>query len=176
MCIDFKDLNKACPKDCYPLPEIDSKVDSLAPYRLKCFLDAYKGYHQKQMAPEDEAKTTFITDEGVFCYTKMPFGLKHAGVTYQRLMDKVFHEQIGKKYGCICGWPFHQEQEREDHVGWYCEDLPNLKEKLKPGKCSFGVEEGKFLGVVVTKEGVQANPDKVQAVIKMPSPKTLKDV
>ena len=83
MCIDYKDLNKACPKDCYPLPEIDLKVDSLAPYRFKCFLDAYKGYHQIQMAKEDEDKTAFRTDMGTFCYTKMPFGLKNAGATYQ---------------------------------------------------------------------------------------------
>src|ERR1044071_9546641 len=62
MCVDYKDLNKACPKDYYPLPEIELKVDSLAPYRFKCFLDAYKGYHQIQMAKEDEDKTAFRTD------------------------------------------------------------------------------------------------------------------
>ncbi|XP_022032871.1 uncharacterized protein LOC110933979 [Helianthus annuus] len=72
MCIDFKDLNKACPKDAYPLPEIDLKVDSLVPYRFKCFLDAYKGYHQIKMSKEDEEKTAFHTDVGIFCYTKMP--------------------------------------------------------------------------------------------------------
>ena len=80
MCVDYKDLNKACPKDNYPLPEIDLKVDSLAPYRFKCFLDAYKGYHQIQMAAEDEDKTAFRTDMGAFCYTKMPFGLKNEGL------------------------------------------------------------------------------------------------
>ncbi|XP_022032903.1 uncharacterized protein LOC110934016 [Helianthus annuus] len=74
MCVDFSDLNNACPKDCYPLPEIDLKIDSLSRFRLKCFLDAYKGYHQIQMALEDEDKTAFITNEGLFCYTKMPFG------------------------------------------------------------------------------------------------------
>jgi hypothetical protein len=74
MCIDFKDLNKACPKDCYPLPEIDLKVDSLAGYKWKCFLDAYKGYHQIQMNREDESKIAFYTNEGIFCHRKMPFG------------------------------------------------------------------------------------------------------
>ena len=96
MYVDYKDLNKACPKDCYPLPEIDLKVDSLAPFRFKCFLDAYKGYHQVQMAKEDEDKTTFRTDMSIFCYTKMPFGLKNAGATYQRLMDNAFSKQIGR--------------------------------------------------------------------------------
>ncbi|KAJ0920231.1 putative nucleotidyltransferase, Ribonuclease H [Helianthus annuus] len=78
MCIDFKDLNKACPKDCYPLPEIDLKVDSLAGFHFKCFFDAYKGYHHIQMKKEDEEKTAFHTDKGIFCYQKMPFGLKNA--------------------------------------------------------------------------------------------------
>ncbi|KAK1418215.1 hypothetical protein QVD17_27358 [Tagetes erecta] len=73
MCVDFKDLNKACPKDCYPLPEIDLKVDSLTGHSLKCFLDAYKGYHQVQMKPEDEEKTAFHTTSGIYCYKKMPF-------------------------------------------------------------------------------------------------------
>ncbi|XP_022042331.1 uncharacterized protein LOC110945001 [Helianthus annuus] len=96
MCIDFKDLNKACPKDAYPLPEMDFKVDSLVPYRYKCFLDAYKGYHQIKMSKEDEEKMAFHTDVGIFCYTKMPFGLRNAGATYQRLMDKAFETQIGR--------------------------------------------------------------------------------
>nr|GEY65356.1 reverse transcriptase domain-containing protein [Tanacetum cinerariifolium] len=88
MCVDFTDLNRACPQDCYPLPEIDWKVESLCGYPFKCFLDAYKGYHQIQLADADEEKTAFHTGQGVYCYTKMPFGLKNAGATYQRLMDK----------------------------------------------------------------------------------------
>ncbi|KAD4586584.1 hypothetical protein E3N88_24185 [Mikania micrantha] len=96
MCIYYKDLNRACPKDNYPLPEIDLKVDSLAEFPVKCFLDAYKVYHQVQMAEEDENKTAFHTDIGIFCYKKMPFGLKNAGATYQRMMDIVFKDQIGK--------------------------------------------------------------------------------
>ncbi|GKA25683.1 reverse transcriptase domain-containing protein [Tanacetum coccineum] len=96
MCVDFKDLNKACPKDGYPLPEIDWKVESLCGYPFKCFLDAYKGYHQIKMAKEDEEKTAFITSQGIFCYSKMSFGLKNAGATYQRLVDRAFQKQIGR--------------------------------------------------------------------------------
>ncbi|GJS75347.1 reverse transcriptase domain-containing protein [Tanacetum coccineum] len=95
MCVDFKDLNNACPKDCYPLPEIDWKIESLCGYPFKCFLDAYKGYHQIKMAKEDEEKMTFTINQGIFCYSKMPFGLKNAGATYQRLVDKAFQRQIG---------------------------------------------------------------------------------
>nr|GEY66748.1 reverse transcriptase domain-containing protein [Tanacetum cinerariifolium] len=90
-----KDLNKACPQVCYPLPEIDWKVESICGYPFKCFLDAYKGYHQIQMAEQDEEKTAFHTSHGVFCYTKMPFGLKNAGATYQRLVDKAFDKKNG---------------------------------------------------------------------------------
>ncbi|GJR13539.1 reverse transcriptase domain-containing protein, partial [Tanacetum coccineum] len=96
MCVNFKDLNKACPQDGYPLPEIDWKVESLCRYPLKCFLDAYKGYHQIKMAEEDEEKTAFITSQGIFCYTKMSFSLKNAGATYQRLVNRAFQKQIGR--------------------------------------------------------------------------------
>nr|GEW12163.1 reverse transcriptase domain-containing protein [Tanacetum cinerariifolium] len=84
-------------KDCYPLPEIDWKVESLCAYPFKCFLDAYKGYHQIQLAESDEEKTTFHTGQKVYCYTKMPFGLKNAGTTYQRVVDKAFDYQIAKR-------------------------------------------------------------------------------
>ncbi|GKC48397.1 reverse transcriptase domain-containing protein [Tanacetum coccineum] len=96
MCVDFTDINKACPKDCYSLPKIDWKVESLLGFCLKCFLDAYKGYHHIQIAEEDEDKTAFFAGEGVYCYRKMPFGLKNTGATYQRLVDKVFNDQIGR--------------------------------------------------------------------------------
>ncbi|XP_027158226.1 uncharacterized protein LOC113759845 [Coffea eugenioides] len=87
MCVDFTDLNKACPKDCYPLPKVDTLVDSAMGYEVLCFLDAFKGYHQIGMSPEDQEKTAFYTDQGTYCYTTMPFGLKNAGATYQRLVN-----------------------------------------------------------------------------------------
>ncbi|GJR30051.1 reverse transcriptase domain-containing protein, partial [Tanacetum coccineum] len=96
MYVDFTDLNKACPQDCYPLQEIDWKVESLCGYPFKCFLDAYKGYHQIHMAESDEEKTAFHTSQGVYCYTKMPFGFKNVGTTYQWLVDKAFDSQVGQ--------------------------------------------------------------------------------
>lgn len=94
MCVDFKDTNKACPKDGYPLQKIDWQMESLCGFTFKCFLDAYKGYHQSQIAEEDEEKTSFITNKGIFCYKKMPFRLRNAGATYQRLVDTAFKNQI----------------------------------------------------------------------------------
>ena len=84
LCIDFTDLNKACPKDPFPLPRIDQIVDSTVGCDLLCFLDAFSGYHQIKMAVEDEDKTAFITPEGCYCYICMPFGLKNTGATFQR--------------------------------------------------------------------------------------------
>nr|KYP55571.1 Transposon Ty3-I Gag-Pol polyprotein [Cajanus cajan] len=96
MCVDYTDLNKACPKDSYPLPSIDRLVDGASGHALLSFLDAYSGYNQIVMYPPDEVHTSFITDHTNYCYRVMPFGLKNAGATYQRLMDKVFHQQIGR--------------------------------------------------------------------------------
>lgn len=83
MCVYFIDLNKACPKDHFPLPQIDQLIDSTAGCELLTFLDAYSRYHQISMAKEDEEKTMLITPFGVFYYIKIPFGLINTGSTYQ---------------------------------------------------------------------------------------------
>ncbi|RDX75844.1 hypothetical protein CR513_44234, partial [Mucuna pruriens] len=96
MCTDYTDLNKACPKDSYPLPGIDKLVDNVVGFTFLSFMDAYFGYNQIRMHPNDEEKTTFIIEEGAFCYQVMPFVLKNAGATYQHLMDKIFKEILGR--------------------------------------------------------------------------------
>ncbi|KAL5580502.1 hypothetical protein UlMin_012944 [Ulmus minor] len=95
VCIDFTDLNKACPKDSFPLPHIDMLVDATAGHELLSFMDAFSGYNQILMHPDDQEKTTFITERGIFCYKVMPFGLKNAGATYQRLVNKMFADYLG---------------------------------------------------------------------------------
>ncbi|GJU06327.1 reverse transcriptase domain-containing protein [Tanacetum coccineum] len=179
MCVDFKDLNKACPKDGYPLPEIDWKVESLCGYPFKCFLDAYKGYHQIKMAKEDEEKTAFITSQGIFCYSKMPFGLKNAGITYQRLVDKAFQKKIGwnlEAYVDDLVIKSCTEQEVIRDVEETFRTLRKINMKLNPKKCTFGMKEGVFLGYKVNSNGLMVCPDKVEAVLSLPSPKCLKDV
>ena len=94
MCVDFMDLNRACPKDSYPLPRIDTLVDLTAKHELLSFMDALSGYNQIKMKEEDQEKTSFITSQGLFCYKVMPIGLKNAGATYQRLMNKMFAHQL----------------------------------------------------------------------------------
>ncbi|GJS95089.1 reverse transcriptase domain-containing protein [Tanacetum coccineum] len=179
MCVDFKDLNKACPKDGYPLPEIDWKVESLCGFPFKCFLDAYKGYHQIQMAEEDEEKIAFITNQGIFCYTKMPFGLRNAGATYQRLVDKTFHGQIGRNLEVYVDDLVIKSRTEDEIVRNIEETFKTLRKinmKLNLKKCTFGVEEGMFLGYQVNTKGIKICPDKVDAVLSLQSPKCLKDV
>jgi hypothetical protein len=89
MCIDFTDLNKACPKDEFPLPRIDSHVNAAASSELMSLLDCYSGYHQIWMKKEDEPKTSFITSSGNYCYLQMPEGLKNAGGSFSRMIAKV---------------------------------------------------------------------------------------
>jgi len=96
MCVDFTDLNKACPKDSFPLPRIDLLVDSTSGHELLSFMDAFSGYNQIYMEEADQEKTAFITDRGLYCYKMMPFGLKNAGATYQRLVNRMFRNQIGR--------------------------------------------------------------------------------
>ncbi|GJZ17319.1 reverse transcriptase domain-containing protein [Tanacetum coccineum] len=179
MCVDFKDLNKACPKDGYPLPEIDWKVESLCGFPFKCFLDAYKGYHQIQMVKEDKEKTTFITSQGIFCYTKMPFGSTNAGETYQRLVDKAFHKHIGKNlevYVDDLVIKIHTKDEIVRDIKETFKTLREINMKLNPKKCTFRVEEGMFLGYKVNTKGLKVCPDKMEAVLSLPSLKCFKVV
>ena len=94
--MDFTDLNEACPKNSFPLPRIDQLVDSIAGHKLLMFIDALLGYNQIKMAEEDQEKTTFFTSQGLYCYKIMPFRLKNARATYQRLVNRIFRKQIGR--------------------------------------------------------------------------------
>ncbi|GJS22592.1 reverse transcriptase domain-containing protein [Tanacetum coccineum] len=179
MYVDFKDLNKACPKDGYMLPEIDWKVESLCGYPFKCFLDANNGYHQIQMAEEDEEKTAFITSQGIFYYSKMSFGLKNAGATYQRLVDKAFQKQIGRNLEVYVDDLVIKSRTEKEVIRDIEETFRTLREinmMLNPKKCAFGVREGTFFGYKVDADGLRVCPNKVEAVLNLPSPRCLKDV
>ena len=96
MCVDFIDLNNACPKDSFPLPRIDQLVDSTIGHKLLTFMDAFLGYNQILMKEEDQEKTAFVTSQGLYCYKVMSFGLKNVGTNYQRLVNQMFTKQIGR--------------------------------------------------------------------------------
>ncbi|MBJ2390668.1 RNA-directed DNA polymerase, partial [Salmonella enterica subsp. enterica serovar Corvallis] len=179
MCIDFTDLNKACPKDDFPLPRIDQLVDSTSGCELLSFLDAYSGYHQINMCKTDEEKTSFITPYGTYCYVKMPFGLKNAGATFQRLMQKTFSPQLGRNLEAYVDDLVVKSINTGDHIPDLQETFNNLRRhnlKLNPEKCVFGVSAGKLLGFLVSARGIEANPAKIAAIDQMRPPTTNKKV
>ena len=96
VCVDFTDLNKACPNDPFPMPKIDQLVDAIVGHPQMSFLDAFQGYHQIPLALDDQEKTAFVTPIGNYHYKVMPFGLKNAKSTYQRMMTRMFESQLGK--------------------------------------------------------------------------------
>jgi BarA-like signal transduction histidine kinase len=179
ICVDFTDLNKACPKDSYPLPRIDQRVDSTVGHKLLSFMDAFSGYNQIRMTEEDQEKTAFITSRGLFCYKAMPFGLKNTGATYQKLVNKMFHDQIGRNVEVYVDDMLVKRKKDENHLADLKETFQALRRynmKLNPAKCVFGVSSGKFLGFMVLQHGIEANPDKIKAILEMSPPKTVKEV
>ncbi|KAL0438965.1 UNVERIFIED_CONTAM: hypothetical protein Slati_2379500 [Sesamum latifolium] len=135
MCIDFRDLNKAYPKDFYPLPRIDQLVDSTSGCKLLSMMDASQGYHQIMLAPEDRKRVSFITSAGTVCYVAMPFGLKNAGATYQCLVNKIFRPQIGRDVEVYVGDMLFKNKEARNYVdleGVLC--LEKIQTEAQSGK------------------------------------------
>ena len=168
VCIDFTNFNKACPKDSFPLPHIDRLVEATAGHELLSFMDAFSGYNQILMNPDDQEKTSFITKRGTYCYKVMPFGLKNAGATYQRLVNKMFSTQLGRTMEVYIDDMLVKSSKANDHVLQLQECFNILNKfgmKLNPTKCTFGVASGEFLGYLVTERGIEANPKQIAALI-----------
>ena len=179
VCIDFTDLNKACPKDDYIMPRVDDLVMRTAGFELLSFMDGYAGYNQIPMRESDEVKTSFITEIGTFCYKRMPFGLKNAGATYQKLVDTMFRDRIQKNMEVYIDDMLVKSVTEDEHITDLQETFKTLKQygmKLNPEKCAFGVSSGKFLGFLVSKRGIEACPTQIRALVEMPSPRTKKQV
>ena len=179
LCIDFTDINKACSKDSFPLPRIDLIVDATAGHELLSFMDAFSGYNQISMDPNDQEKTSFVTAQGTYCYRVMPFGLKNVGATYQRLVNWMFQKQIGTTMEVYIDDMLVKSTTAKLHIAHLSEAFQILRKynmKLNPAKCAFGVSAGKFLGFIVNHRGIEANPDKIKVVLDMPPPSGIKEV
>ena len=153
MCVDFRDLNKASPKDDFPLPHIDVLVDNTADHARLSFMDGFSGYNQIKMAPEDMEKTSFITPWGTYYYKVMPFGLKNAGATYQRAATTLLHDMIHKKVEVYVDDMIVKAKDREGHTPTlrkFFKRIKHYKLRLNPKKCTFGVTSGKLLGFIVS--------------------------
>jgi hypothetical protein len=176
MCIDFTDLNKACPKDKFPLPRIDSLMDAAATLELMSLLDCFLVYHQIWMK-EDEPKTSFITPSGTYCYLWMPEGLKNAGGNFSRMTAKVLNSQISRNVLTYVDDIIVKSTKQEHHVADLQETFANFRRvglKLNPEKCVFGVKKQKVLGCLVSTKGIKANPSKIEAILRMEPPKSQK--
>ena len=147
VCVDFTDLNKACPKDPFPMPWKDQLVDATAGHPWMSFLDAFQGYHQIPLALEDQEKTAFVTPTGNYHYKVMPFGLKNAGSTYQRMMTRMFELQLGKNIEIYIDGMVVKSKLVSDHLG----DLGDIfdvlrrhKLRLNASKCSLTWDQASF--------------------------------
>ncbi|KAK8946755.1 hypothetical protein KSP39_PZI006372 [Platanthera zijinensis] len=155
------------PKRQLPLPMIDQLVDATSGHERLSFMDAYSGYNQIKMNLADEEHTTFRTDMGVYCYTVMPFGLKNARATFQRLMHKVFKDLLGNIMEVYVDNMLVKSLRRSSHIKDLDECFQLLRHyrmRLNPSKCAFGVTPGKFLGFMVTQRGIEANQEKIKAL------------
>ncbi|GKU90937.1 hypothetical protein SLEP1_g4878 [Rubroshorea leprosula] len=179
MCIDYNNLNQACPKDCYPMPNIDKLVEAASGNERLSLLDAYSSYHQVPMALEDKEKISFYAGNEIYRYVMMPFGLKNASATYQKMVTIVFRAQICRNLEVYVDDIVMKSLKAEDHLTDLEETFNNLiknRVRLNPAKCIFGVELGKFLGFMVSRRGIEVNPEKIKAVAEMEPPKSVKDV
>ncbi|KAJ9546930.1 hypothetical protein OSB04_019473 [Centaurea solstitialis] len=154
VCIDFTDLNKACPKDPFPLPHNDAMVDATAGHELLTFMDAYSGYNQILMHTNDQEKTAFMTDKGIYYYKVMPFGLKNAGSTCQRLVNTMFKEHLGRTMEVYIDDMLVKSERSIDHVA-------HLK---------------KILGISGDATGNRSKPEQVKAVAEIQSSRNVKEV
>jgi len=153
ICVDYRDLNRASPKDNFPLPHIDILVDNTANFALFSFMDGFSGYNHIKMAPEDMEKTTFVTLWGTLCYKVMSFGLKNAGAIYQRAMVALFHDMMNQEIEVYVDDIIAKSKSEEEHLvnlRKLFERLRKYRLRLNPAKCTFGVKSGKLLGFIVS--------------------------
>jgi hypothetical protein len=179
MCVDFKDLNKACKKDDFPLERVDKIMDDATNSEMLSLLDMFSGYHQIRVRREDEEKTSFITPFGTFCFVRMPEGLKNAGCTFSRMIAIVLHPQLRRNILAYVDDIVVKSVQRRDHISDLAETFVNLRAvnlRLNPEKCVFGIHKGKVLGCLVSRKGIEANPDKIKALIEMQDPVSVEDM
>jgi hypothetical protein len=179
MCMDFRNLNRACPKDDFPLPHIDVLVDNTTGSALMSFMDSFSGYNQILMAPEDMTKTTFMIEWGIYYYIVIPFGLKNVGATYQRMAIALMHDMMHKEVEVYVDDIIVKSATKGEHITnlrKFFERIKKYKQRLNPNKCTFGVTVGKLLGHMVSSRGIKVDPIKIKAILEMPPPKTEKEI
>ncbi|CAM8882606.1 unnamed protein product [Rhodiola kirilowii] len=179
MCIDYRKLNAVTRKDQFPLPFIDHMLDRLAGKPYFCFLDGFSGYNQIPIAPEDQEKTTFTYPFGTFAFRRMSFGLCNAPGTFQRVVTSIFSDMIGEFIEVfmddftIYGNTFDACLDNLSTVLARCVSM-NLV--LNYEKCHFMVTHGVVLGHVVSQEGIEVDKSKIDLIMTLPYPSTVRDI
>jgi hypothetical protein len=181
VCIDFRDLNRATPMDGYPLLVADLLVDAAAGHKIISFMDGNAGYNQIFMAIEDISKTAFRCPGhiGLFEWIVMTFGLKNAGATYQRPMNYIFHELIGKIVEIYIDDVVIKSLDHESHLNDVKKTLECTRKhelKMNPNKCAFGVSAGEFLVFLVHEGGIEVGKKSMKAIDEVVPPTNLKEL
>ena len=131
------------------------------------------------MAPEDMEKTSFITEWGTYCYRVMPFGLKNVGATYQRATTTLFHDMMHRDVDVYVDDMIVKSRDRADHLAAlqrFFERIRRFRLMLNLKKCTFGVTSRKLLGHIVSERGIEVDPEKIKAILDMPSPRTKREI
>ena len=179
MVIDYSRINEDTDQDAYPLPMIDDILDHLGKAKFFSAFDLSAGFHQIPMKEEDKKYTAFSTTQGHFEYNRMPFGLKNAPATFQRMMDNAFRGLIGEKCFAyiddivVFGSTL---QEHNDNLVAVLERIYQLGLRLEPKKCEYLKPELEYLGHIITKDGIKPNPEKINCIKNFKPLKTVKDV
>jgi hypothetical protein len=179
MCTEFTNLNKCCPKDDFPLTRIDKIVDSTVGCEMMALLNCFSGYHQIWLCKEDEEKTSFITPFDIFCYLRMPKGLHNAESTFCRMTKVALKDQVGRNVLSYVNDIVVASRKKETYISDLAEIFATMREasfKLNPEKCIFRITKEKDIGCLVSTKGIEANPDKIRALIQMQPPQNRKDV
>jgi ribonuclease HI len=181
VCVDFRNLNRATPKDEYPMPLAESLINRASGNRIISFLDGNAGCNQIFMAKEDVAKTAFRCPgfAGLFQWVVMTFVLKNVGATYQRAMNLIFHDLHGMILEIYIDDLVVKSAEFVEHLAdlrLVFKRMRKYKLEMNPLKCAFGVSAGRFLGFVVHENGIEVDPKKIEAINKIKEPTCKKDV
>nr|KYP60896.1 Transposon Ty3-I Gag-Pol polyprotein [Cajanus cajan] len=181
VCIDFRDLNMATPKDEYPMPIAETMIDAAAGNEIITLLDGYSGYNQIYITANDVSKTIFRCPGalGIYEWVMMPFGLKNAGATYQRAMNLIFHDLIGKFVQVYIDDIIVRSKRKEDHLNHLKLSFERMTKhglKMNPLKCAFGVTAGEFLGFVIHQKGIEVNRNKTKAIMETKPPSNKKEL
>jgi hypothetical protein len=179
LCVDFINLNMVSLKDNYPLPKMDHILEKVVGSQKMSMMDGFCGYNQIMVHPDDQEKTTFTTPWGTFMYAKMPFGIMNAGETFQRAMDIDFFDEKDKFIVIYLDDITVYLVSDEEHLKHLRRDFQKCRKfgiSLNPKKMNFGMEEGKLIGHIISKEGIKIDHSRVEGILKIGTPRSKKEV